>query len=264
MKFTVSAQDSFELHADRITVYCDFHKVGRNWMAPAGVVIDPAAKTVEIPGDNLVDASLASHTTVLESQWPGGQKESRLHVSGLGLSFWPVTPAEATFKVTIEYCTGHVKETSFLSYKAALDYALAHQDTAHVGSNRYNATREFGPGQRKNGVRAIVDVTVCGCVESTAVVSETGPALRCRAWGIAEALKDAFGGASQVAPQDIGRAVAGQINNNGLAGGVEEVCAAVVAAFDGDSEHETSLVETVDACKMSLAGLAARSKRPGR
>ncbi len=63
-----------------------------------------------------------------------------------------------------------------------------------------------------------------------------------RARDIAAALAAAFGGRSQVTPEDIGRAVAGQIANNGLTvhGTVAEVCVAVYDAtlFRGDGHYE--------------------------
>jgi hypothetical protein len=58
---------------------------------------------------------------------------------------------------------------------------------------------------------------------------------------IADALAIAFGGSSQVSYQEIGRAVAGQINNNGLTvhGTLYEICVAVYEAtlFEGDGHY---------------------------
>lgn len=83
-----------------------------------------------------------------------------------------------------------------------------------------------------------------------------------RASVIADSLKTAFGGASQVGPTDIGRAVAGNINNNGLNvhGTLEEVCVAVVDAFDGDGDYETAIPiwEVVGACRESLDAIGVR------
>lgn len=85
-----------------------------------------------------------------------------------------------------------------------------------------------------------------------------------RAKAIANALKTAFGGTSQVGPTDIGRAVAGNINNNGLTvhGTLEEVCVAVVDAFigdwDGDYETAIPIWQVVGACRESLDAIGVR------
>lgn len=88
-----------------------------------------------------------------------------------------------------------------------------------------------------------------------------------RATIITSALKSAFGGWSQVTPEDIGRAVAGQINNNGLTvhGTLEEVCVAVVDAFDGDHDiapdAEMPIDRVVGACRATLDELGVDYSR---
>lgn len=65
--------------------------------------------------------------------------------------------------------------------------------------------------------------------------------LKYRAAQIASNLAAAFGGKSQVSPEDIGRAVAGNMINNGLTvhGTAEEVCVAVYEAtlYPGDDHY---------------------------
>lgn len=64
--------------------------------------------------------------------------------------------------------------------------------------------------------------------------------LKRRAGIIADSLVMAFGGASQVSPEDAGHAVAGQIANNGLTvhGTVYEACVAVYeATLLGGDDH---------------------------
>jgi hypothetical protein len=80
-----------------------------------------------------------------------------------------------------------------------------------------------------------------------------------RASVIADALKTAFGGASQVPLSALACAVAGQVNNNGLGchGTLEEVCRAVVAAFDGDDDR-TDLAAVIAACRSELDRLHVR------
>jgi hypothetical protein len=82
--------------------------------------------------------------------------------------------------------------------------------------------------------------------------------LRRRAEVIAEALATAFGGRSQVGLEDIGRAVAGQIVNNGLTvhGTVEEICVTVYEAmlYPGDEpDYEAAIPLLVEACLDRLA-----------
>lgn len=84
--------------------------------------------------------------------------------------------------------------------------------------------------------------------------------LKQRAKSIANALKAAFGGASQVGTTDIGRAIAGHINNNGLDvhGTLEEVCIAVMDAFWGDADDEIPIWAVVGACQASLDAIGVR------
>ena len=88
-------------------------------------------------------------------------------------------------------------------------------------------------------------------------ITDINADLRQRALAIADSLKACFGGRSQVSVADIGRAVAGQINNNGLNvhGTLEEVCAAVVDAFDDGHDDDTQVDEVVGVCRESLDDL---------
>lgn len=86
----------------------------------------------------------------------------------------------------------------------------------------------------------------------------TATDIRRRASVIADALKTAFGGRSQLSTKNIGEAVAGQINNNGLTvhGTLEEVCVAVMDAIDeGHDDDDTPVDEVVGACRASLDAL---------
>lgn len=79
---------------------------------------------------------------------------------------------------------------------------------------------------------------------------------------IADAIITAFGGRSQVSTTDIGRAVAGQICNNGLSahGTVEVVCVAVMDALDaisGDAADDV-IGEVVGGCRAALDSLGVR------
>lgn len=73
---------------------------------------------------------------------------------------------------------------------------------------------------------------------------------------IAEAIKTAFGGASQVGPVDLARAIAGQVRNNGLGDHgctLMEIVDAVCDAFDGeDYEHASDSAEVL---RLTLADL---------
>ena len=81
-----------------------------------------------------------------------------------------------------------------------------------------------------------------------------------RAARIADALAAAFGGVSQIAPQDIGRAIAGGISNNGLTvhGTVDELVTAVCGRlyYDHDDmdrdEYDAIRIEAAMACRDAL------------
>ena len=85
-----------------------------------------------------------------------------------------------------------------------------------------------------------------------------------RAARISDALVAAFGGVSQIAPEDIGRAIAGGIINNGLTvhGTVDELVTAVCGRlyYDHDDmdrdEYDSIRIEAAMACRDVFENLA--------
>ena len=75
---------------------------------------------------------------------------------------------------------------------------------------------------------------------------------------ILEHLAMAFGGHSQYSTREIGRALAGQMNNNGLRGDPEQLAAFAAAELAmrwDDNREEEDAAEIAAACQESLATL---------